>query len=64
MLEIFLAKASGLLANTAMARFKQIVGAQLQAREWKPQQIEVQIGCALLNRFTHLGMPQTYKIEK
>lgn len=52
------------LVETAMARFKRIVGAQLQARQWKRQQVEVQIGCALLNRFTQLGMPQSYKIEK
>ena len=51
------------LVETAMARFKRIVGAQLQAREWKRQQVEVQIGCGLLNRMTQLGMPQSYKVE-
>ena len=51
------------LVETTMARFKRIVGAQLQARAWKRQQSEVQIGCALLNRFTQLGMPRSYKIE-
>ena len=46
-----------------MARFKPIVGPQLQARAWKRQQVEVKIGCGLLNRFTQLGMPQSYKVE-
>lgn len=51
------------LVETAMARFKRIVGPQLQARTWMRQQTEVQIGCALLNRFTQLGMPESYKVE-
>jgi hypothetical protein len=51
------------LVETAMARFKRIIGPQLQAREWNRQKVEVQIGCAILNRMTHLGMPQSYKIE-
>jgi len=46
-----------------MARFKRIIGRQLQAREWERQKVEVKIGCAILNRMTHLGMPQSYKIE-
>ena len=48
------------LVETAMVRPRS-VGDQLQAREWKRQQTEIQIGCALLNRFTQLGMPQSYK---
>ena len=51
------------LAETAMARFKRIIGPRLQAREWERQKVEVKIGCAILNRMTHVGMPQSYKIE-
>ena len=51
------------LVETAMARFKRIIGPRLQAREWTRQKVEVQIGCAILNRMTHLGMPQSYKVE-
>jgi hypothetical protein len=51
------------LVETAMARFKRIIGPRLQAREWTRQKVEVQIGCALLNRMTHLGRPQSYKVE-
>ena len=51
------------LAETAMAHFKRIIGPQLQAWEWKWQKVEVKIGCAILNRMTHVGMPQSYKIE-
>jgi hypothetical protein len=50
------------LVETAMVRPRS-VGDQLQAREWKRQQTEIQIGCALLNRFTQLGMPQSYKVK-
>jgi hypothetical protein len=52
-----------LLAETAMARFKRIIGPHLQARDWERQKVEVQIGCAILNLLTHSGMPKSYKIE-
>lgn len=51
------------LAETAMFRFKTIFGSQLNARLDEQQQTEVAIKCAILNRFTDLGMPDTLAIS-
>lgn len=50
------------LAETAMFRYKTIFGAELSARSDERQQTEVAIKCAILNRFTAIGMPQTQVI--
>lgn len=50
------------LAETAMARYKRIVGEKLQAREFSRQSTEAFIGVLMLNRMTALGMPQSYPI--
>jgi hypothetical protein len=50
------------LAETAMFRFKTIFGPQLNARSDEQQQTEVAIKCAILNRFTALGMPDTHAV--
>ena len=47
------------LAETAMMRFKQTFGADLNARSLERQQVEVTLKCAILNRFTAMGMPDT-----
>ena len=52
------------LAETQMFRYKQIIGDQLRARGWANQQVERRLGCAILNRMTHLGKPESYKVEK
>lgn len=52
------------LAETQMFRYKQIIGDKLRAREWANQQVESRLGCAILNRMTHLGRPDSYKVEK
>jgi hypothetical protein len=52
------------LAETQMGRYKQILGDKLRARIWKNQQVESRLGCAILNRMTHLGRPDSYKVEK
>lgn len=51
------------LAETAVFRFKTIFGSQLNARSDEHQQTEVAIKCAILNRFTALGMPDTLAIS-
>lgn len=48
------------LAETAMFRFKQTFGAELNARSDNRQQTEVAIKCAILNRFVAIGMPETH----
>ena len=52
------------LAETAMFRYKQIVGNKLRVREMGNQQVESRLGCKILNRMTHLGRPESYKVEK
>jgi hypothetical protein len=49
------------LAETFMFRYKTIIGPQLKARVFAAQQIEIRIGCIILNRMTALGMPDSYK---
>ncbi len=51
------------LAETGMFRFKTILGGKLQSRKQENQFQEMIIKCAALNRMTHLGMPESYKVE-
>jgi len=48
------------LAETAMSRYKRIIGEKLQARDFSRQAKEAFIGIIALNRMTGLGMPQSY----
>lgn len=50
------------LAETQMMRQKMILGAALRAREGQRQEVECRLRCALLNRLTHLGMPDSYPV--
>ena len=46
------------LAETAMFRFKQFVGARVSARTIARQAREIGIKCLILNKMTQLGMPK------
>lgn len=50
------------LAETPVFRFKAICGDRLQARQVNNQCKELLRKTAILNRMTHLGMPDTIKI--
>ena len=50
------------LAETAVYRYKNIVGRRLRARTLPNQRTEAKIGCNLLNRMTRLGMPVSVRI--
>ena len=50
------------LAETGVFRFKTIFSDKLQSRKQENQFQEMIIKCAALNRMTHLGMPDSYKI--
>lgn len=50
------------LAETTMFRLKVIFGDHLSARLIETQKTQALIRCAALNRMTHLGMPDSYKI--
>jgi hypothetical protein len=49
-------------AETAVFRYKTIFGDRLSARLLDTQRTEALICCAALNRMTHLGMPESYKV--
>jgi IS5 family transposase len=51
------------LAETTMFRFKTIFGDRLQTRRIENQFKELLLKSAILNRMTHLGMPDTVKIN-
>lgn len=50
------------VVETAMFRYKQIFGDKLLSRNMKNQQIEMLIKTNILNKFTKLGMPDSYPI--
>lgn len=51
------------LAETQVFRFKTIFGDRLQTRQIENQFKELLLKTAILNRMTHLGMPDTIKIN-
>src|SRR3989441_3740319 len=50
------------LAETAFFRFKTLFGPALHARQFPQQATELFLKAAALNRMTHLGMPDSYRI--
>ena len=50
------------LAETAMSRYKTIIGPSLKARTFANQQAEAAIAVRCLNRFTAIGMPVSIRI--
>ena len=51
------------LVETAMYRYKTIIGRRLYARILPNQRIEAKIGCNVLNRMTSLGMPVSVRVK-
>jgi hypothetical protein len=49
------------LAETAIFRFKTIFGGRTSARSFEGQAAQLLVRCAVLNRMTHLGLPESYK---
>lgn len=47
------------LSETAMYRYKRIIGERVRARIFQSQQAEAAIGCKILNRMAKLGMPES-----
>jgi len=50
------------LAETAMFRYKRIIGERLRARDFTRQAKEAFIGVLILNQMTNLGMPHSYPL--
>lgn len=51
------------LAETAMFRYKIIIGDKLYSRKLVSQKVESRIACVVINRMTALGMPRSVKIK-
>jgi hypothetical protein len=49
------------LAETAVYRFKQLMGRFVEARRWENERTEVRLKAKALNKMTRLGMPETSK---
>jgi hypothetical protein len=49
------------VAENTMFRFKRLLGGRLRARGPKTQRTEALVKCAVLNRITQLGMPETVR---
>jgi hypothetical protein len=50
------------LNEVVMFRYKTIFGGELKARKIESQSTEVKLKCMLLNQFTRMGMPDSYKV--
>jgi len=50
------------LGETAMFRYKALIGPGLRARTLAAQKTEARVGCAVLNRMTRLGRPVSQRI--
>src|SRR3954469_22198375 len=50
------------LGETAMFRYKAVIGRGLRARTLPAQKTEARVGCSVLNRMTRLGMPLSQRI--
>jgi hypothetical protein len=49
------------LVETAIGRYKGLIGSRLQARSFTAQQAEVAIGCIVLNRMLVYGRPESVR---
>ena len=51
------------LVETAMFRYKSIIGRRLHARTLPNQKTEAKIGCSVINRLTRLGMAVSVRVR-
>ncbi|TCR78711.1 hypothetical protein EV561_11785 [Rhizobium sp. BK376] len=51
------------LVETAIGRYKSIIGHRLRARSFGAQQTEVAIGCAALNRMLACARPNSVRCQ-
>jgi hypothetical protein len=52
------------LMETAMGRYKSIIGTRLRARDWRGQRTEAAIGVAVLNRMLASGRPNSVRTAR
>jgi hypothetical protein len=51
------------LVETAMFRYKTLIGPTLRARTLAAQQTEARVACSVINRMTQLGMPMSQRVR-
>jgi hypothetical protein len=51
------------LVETAMFRYKTLIGPTLRARKFEAQQVEARVASSVINRMTHLGMPISQRVR-
>jgi hypothetical protein len=50
------------LVETAMFRYKTLIGPTLRARTLPAQRTEAHVACSVINRMTQLGMPLSQRV--
>ena len=50
------------VSENTMQRYKAIIGPKLHSRDFNNQQQEMMLAASVLNRFTQLGMPESYRV--
>src|SRR3954447_9118384 len=50
------------LVETAMFRYKTLIGPTLRARKLAAQKVEARVACSVMNRMTQLGMPASQRV--
>jgi hypothetical protein len=51
------------LVETAMFRYKALIGPTLRARKFAAQQVEARVACSVINRMTQLGRPISQRVR-
>jgi Transposase DDE domain len=51
------------LVETAMFRYKLLIGPTLRARKFAAQEAEARVACSVLNRMTPLGRPISQRVQ-
>jgi hypothetical protein len=51
------------LVETAMFRYKTLIGPTLRAQKFAAQQVEARVACSVINRMTHLGTPRSLRVR-
>jgi hypothetical protein len=51
------------LVETAMFRYKTLIGPTLRARKFEAQQVEARVASSMINRMTQLGMPISQRVR-
>jgi hypothetical protein len=51
------------LVETALFRYKNLIGPTLCARKFEAQQVEARVACSVIHRVTHLGMPISQRVR-